>query len=824
VTHRVIHLTVAFIAGIAAYKFFPFFPVSIITFVVLASYALLFKALPDKKRAVILILVVLFGFFYSFLRHADLPGIASLQSGPYQGKVSIEGTVTGVPEKAEENIRFTIESVEIDGGRVAGKVRLVLDAHSIDNTSLVSLLRSGDRIGAFSRLKTPVMLRNPGVFSYDYKKDGVVAFGYINKVTVIHRDQGIINLLDMKRQELGGILSSSFSRESAALLRALIPGLKTGINREMRDSFSSTGLAHLLSISGTHFGLLAFLIFKFIKTTVKFLPVRLFSRMTQYISPTQIASVVTLPVLVMYALISGASTPTVRALVMVFIYMSALFMGRKDNWLNSLSIAAIFILLYRPDTLFGLSFQLSFIAVLSIGLVLESRSKTRDQYHEETDTGWNPAYAKIAKKLLVKIKTVLSITIAAILGTAPIIALIFKQFPLISPLSNLVVTPLVCFFILPAGFISGFSALFFNMTTVPFNGLTETVTNFTLNLVHAMSSIPYSNLRVHDPSFLIITAYYGLLFFAFKSRVKWRFFPLMAVLFIYTAVPLLYAHERFNVTFLDVGQGESSVVELPDKKIMLIDGSTNRPDMGRMVIAPYLWSRGIRKIDVMVLSHPHPDHFGGLIYILDNFIVKDIWSNGRMTHDARVFYEKIIEKNVRYKALKRGDILDADGYKITVFHPYEEFSAGSSRGNFSDENSDSLVMKIESGDVSFLFTGDIEEEAEENLLHLGSLLKSDILKVPHHGGRKSSIREFIESVRPEIAVVSVGMNNPFHHPHEETLERYRDSGATLYRTDRHGAITISNNNTSYEIETFNDNRLKPVQTFSDEIRNLGLLL
>jgi competence protein ComEC len=298
----------------------------------------------------------------------------------------------------------------------------------------------------------------------------------------------------------------------------------------------------------------------------------------------------------------------------------------------------------------------------------------------------------------------------------------------------------------------------------------------------------------------------------------------MAVLFIYIAVPLLYAHERFNVTFLDVGQGESSVVELPDKKIMLIDGSTNRPDMGRMVIAPYLWSRGIRKIDVMVLSHPHPDHFGGLIYILDNFIVKDIWSNGRMTHDARVFYEKIIEKNVRYKALKRGDILDADGYKITVFHPYEEFSAGSSRGNFSDENSDSLVMKIESGDVSFLFTGDIEEEAEENLLHLGSLLKSDILKVPHHGGRKSSIREFIESVRPEIAVVSVGMNNPFHHPHQETLERDRDSGATLYRTDRHGAITISNNNTSYEIETFNDNRLKPVQTFSDEIRNLGLLL
>ena len=163
---------------------------------------------------------------------------------------------------------------------------------------------------------------------------------------------------------------------------AIIPGLKTGISRDMRDAFSTTGLAHLLSISGTHFGLLAFMVFISIRTVIKYLPVRLLSKMTLYITPTRIAVVITLPVLVFYALISGASTPTVRSLIMIFIYMLALFLGRKGQWLNSLSIAALIILLWNPKALFELSFQLSFIAVFSIGYVLEKRAEDSGQNAE----------------------------------------------------------------------------------------------------------------------------------------------------------------------------------------------------------------------------------------------------------------------------------------------------------------------------------------------------------------------------------------------------------------------------------------------------------
>jgi competence protein ComEC len=279
-----------------------------------------------------------------------------------------------------------------------------------------------------------------------------------------------------------------------------------------------------------------------------------------------------------------------------------------------------------------------------------------------------------------------------------------------------------------------------------------------------------------------------------------------------------------RVTFLDIGQGDASVVELPDKKVMLIDGGTHEPDMGRRVVAPYLWSKGIRKVDYIVLSHPHSDHFGGLIYIIDNFDVGEIWSNGRSSLEAEDLFRKIREKNISYSILSRGDLLEGEKYKIHVFHPYHEFYAGSPRGELSNQNSDSLVLRIESDNTSLLFTGDIEMEAEDNLLHLGKWLESDIIKVPHHGSSTSNSGEFIRAVSPDTAVASAGRNNPFKHPHQETLWRYRDEGVRLLRTDIDGAVTIISGGDTYELKTYEDSRFKKVDKWQDEIRNLRLLL
>jgi competence protein ComEC len=601
-------------------------------------------------------------------------------------------------------------------------------------------------------------------------------------------------------------------------------------------------------------------VFIIVKTSIKLLPSGALLRISLYITPTQIAAALTLPVLLMYAMISGASTPTVRSLIMVVIYMLAVFLGRKNQWLNSLSIAALIILIWQPSALFELSFQLSFLAVFSIGYLLEQRAEriahSAKGITQQIQAAAGNFTAGQGQSIIERLKAAILITIAAVLGTAPLAAAYFKQLPLISPITNLVITPLVCFLVLPLGFFTGFAALVFTMPVMPLSGLTDSLTYFAMSLINFFAQIPYLNFHVHDASaFMIVLYYFSLILmirssknknppspplpkggskqvplwkrgiqgdFIIKKRDQLRFLPFILVVCLYIISPHL-SDKKLRVTFLDVGQGDAAVVELPDGKIMLIDGGINEPDMGRRVIAPYLWSEGKRKLDYMVLSHPHSDHFGGLDYIVENFDVGEVWSNGRAVYEAGGFFRKISDRDIPYKTLSRGDFLERDNYSVHVFHPYDEFYASSARGAVSSQNSDSLVFKIESGDMSVLFTGDIEMEAEDNLVHLSEWIESDIIKVPHHGSSTSSSREFISAVNPEIAVISAGRNNPFKHPHKETLARYRTEGVRLIRTDIDGAVTIMAEDYNYIVKTYKDSKFKNVEEWRDEMNNLRLL-
>ncbi len=889
-----ITFSVSFISGIFAFNFFSFFPFSITVLCILAGLFLFvitpsFPLTPPLLRRntkwlkrgrvnfrskILIVLVFIFGFFYSLIRYETLPEVKFTKED-----VFIEGIVIDVPEMSEGKLRFKIDEVVIDGEEIQGMVRFVILPELFGKVFAEDLLAPGDRISTIAKLREPTMFRNPGVYSYDLKKDGIIATGYIKQMQVRGIRRGLLTWIYKNRQRLGRIIDNSLSEENAPFLKAIITGLKKGVKQDMRDDFSATGLAHLLSISGTHFGLLAFIIFQFIRIVIKYLPAKLLAIMTLYITPAQIAILLTLPALVLYALISGTSTPTVRSLIMVFIYMLAHFLGRRGQWLNSLSIAAVLILLWHPNTVFELSFQLSFLAVLSIGYVLENRTQMIEPCtapgtgEHRARTKDNPPQSPFPKggaggiiRIFERVKTAILITIAAVFGTAPIVALYFKQFPIISPITNLIVTPLICFIILPLGFFSGFYALFFDMTSMPFSGLIDAITFFALKLVTIFSDIPYANFHVHNPPVIMIVLYYFSLIFLVKfpclirnvvdihelddppqshfkkgglfkflplakggrgdfwtkTKFKWRFLPFVLVMCFYFISPCL-SNNELKITFLDVGQGDVSLVKLPDKRIMLIDGGTYEPDMGRGVIAPYLWSKGMRNIDCLVLSHPHPDHYGGLIYIMNNFDIGEIWLNGRVISGSEKFFETVKENKIPLKILKRGNVYESEGYKIYVFHPYGEFYAHSPRGEYSSENSDSLVFKIQSVDASILFTGDIESEAEENLVYLGKWLRSDIIKVPHHGGRASSSSDFIKAVNPLIAVVSAGKNNSFHHPHQDVLERYKNTRAKLLRTDFDGAITITSRDRFYEIETYRDSIFKKALEWEYEIRNLKLL-
>lgn len=776
------------------------------------------------------------GVLSSFFRCETLPDIRIPANEAF-----VEGTVVDVPEMSEGRLRFSIDRVNLNGRKIQGKIRLnIVQNNFADSLTKLSLSR-GAVVRAAVKIHRPRMFRNPGVYAYDLRKDGIAATGYVKRLRIIGSRGGPLQWIFNKRQQLGRIIDNSFSTEIASFLKAIIPGLRKGIGRDMKDSFSATGLAHLLSISGTHFGLLSFIFFVSARTVIKLLPLKWLALMTLYLTPSQAAVLLTLPVIIFYALISGMSIPTVRSLIMISIFMTALLLGRKGQWLNSLAVASIIILLWQPYALFELSFQLSFLAVLSIGSALERRTLNTEHRTQNTERSRSdpsrratagtrtkkPEHVtkmkKIKKRISDKINTTVLMTISAVLGTAPVAALVFKQFPVISPLTNLTVTPLVCFIILPLGFITGFSALLFDMHSMPLNGLTASAVHTSFRLVKLFSGIPYASVHVPDPSPLLILLYFASFMLIIKTEFRWRFIPLIIVICLYLAVPLLTG-DNLRITFLDVGQGDAAVVELPDSKIMLIDGGTLEPEAGRLVVAPFLWSMGVTKIDYIALSHAHPDHYGGLVYIMDNFEIGEIWTNGRVLPEAGALYKKIREKKIQGKVLKRGSVLEESDYRIYVLHPYDTFYAESPRGAYSVQNSDSLVLKIEDAHVSVLFTGDIEKEAEENLILLGPWLKSNIIKVPHHGARESSSAEFIHAVSPGTAVISAGVDNPFRHPHTETLARYQHAGTGILRTDINGAVTIISKGRSYEIRTYEDSVFRKVAGWSDEVRNLRLLL
>jgi competence protein ComEC len=266
---------------------------------------------------------------------------------------------------------------------------------------------------------------------------------------------------------------------------------------------------------------------------------------------------------------------------------------------------------------------------------------------------------------------------------------------------------------------------------------------------------------------------------------------------------------RFQITFIDVGQGDSILVEFPKGKRMLIDGGgvyDDSFDIGRNVVAPVLWRKKIMRLHYLVLTHPHPDHLNGLKFIASSFGVGEFWENGQ--RDSSVHSIKLREI-IRRRGIKRLTVDDAsaprwiNGAKVEVLNPSR--SALSDREDpWSQTNDNSIVLKITYGTQQFLLSGDIEREAEARLLRSGKELKSDVLKVPHHGSRTSSTATFIAAISPSYAVFTVGYRNIFKLPNPKVLNRYENTGCRILRTDRNGSITFETNGQTLKVHTFLD--------------------
>jgi competence protein ComEC len=466
---------------------------------------------------------------------------------------------------------------------------------------------------------------------------------------------------------------------------------------------------------------------------------------------------------------------------MVGAFVFTLLIDREKDLLNTLALAALVILLVSPGSLWDISFQLSFAAVLGI-IYLVSGIKAFFETEEE-ETG--PVLWR--RRLSERVKIFFLVTLTAIISTAPILAFHFHRVSLVGLITNLFVVPLVGFVAVPLGLLSAFILPLWEGLSMMILRVSDITLGATVWALKFFSKLP--------TVFEIILFY--LLIVCIVGIKKRRF-----VLYAVPAVALVifldlgFWHYRgiwdrdLKVTFISVGHGDSALVELPPdrwgrRETMLIDGGGiygTGFDTGKMVVAPVLWKKKIKKIDYIVLSHPQRDHLEGLKFIAGNFNPREFWWNG----DRRGLggLEEVLIGNGTKVLTVHGSTGKRiiNGVEIEFLHP-------SDKGPLLDTNNNSLVMKITYGARSFLFTGDIGSAAEELLS--GRDVRADVIKVPHHGSRNSSTGPFLDTVGPKFAVISAGWKNVFGFPHREVLERYLSRSISLLRTDVHGAVTIT---------------------------------
>ncbi|MBI3610979.1 MAG: DNA internalization-related competence protein ComEC/Rec2 [Nitrospirae bacterium] len=692
-----------------------------------------------------------------------------------------------------------------------GKLRLVV-------SDFIPDLQYGDLVSAELKLRPVSGLRNPGGFDYAafLQREGIRASA------VIHRPEAITRLaaggfaplrrIYIWRERIRRLLEESLSPASSAILQAMLIGETGALSPEIREAFMISGTTHLLSISGSHLALVAFVVFRLSGWTFRRMPASWLLYSSRRLTATRLSVLITCVPVVFYALLAGAQVATVRSLLMILVYLAAVWLQRADDPLNALAVAALVILIWDPRAIFSISFQLSYTAVLAMALAGERRSGYPDvggRLGQEAveDPSWMDV-------MFGKARLYFLMTVTAGASTLPLTAYYFNQIGWVGFLSNPVVVPFVGMVIVPLGLACSVGAIFFGSATMPLAGLNDWLGSGLFSMVEWFARFPASELHVPSPPIPVVGALYIAGLMVLISRRlgvrRWTVIGLcLLITWLWIGRFLTSHHDgRLRVTFLDVGQGDAAWIEMPDGETMLIDGggAYGNFDLGRLAVAPYLWNTGHWKIGYLVASHPQLDHMGGLGYIAKKFRIGEVWTNGQ--EKGAIFYDRfqkvVLEKAIPEKRITGdGRSLRRSRLTISVLHP-KAFDPSAS------DNNQSLVIRIEYGREAVLFTGDIERSAERELLRWGDRLRATVLKVPHHGSRTSIDPDFLSRVAPAVAVISVGGNNPYRHPSAETLAAYDARTARVYRTDRDGAVIFETDGERRTVRTYQDIVVRPV--------------
>lgn len=686
----------------------------------------------------------------------------------------------------------------VDGNRVAvgGRIRLNIRGEA-------PALVLGDVVRFQSRLRTPHRQLNPAGFDYEayLRHHGIQAVASVtlqkegaSLEPLLHVSHRGFDRIDNWRGVLRRAALDTLESDAASIYLALITGESGYLAQSVRDAFMTSGTTHILSISGSHLGLIAVVMFAMVRWAILMLPVPWLLRITLRVTPRRLAALATIPVVSFYAMLGGAEVATVRSLIMLGIFLGAILLGRTHHLPTGLAFALLLIVAWDPMAPLDLSFQLSFLSVLVIVLVAQ-------QSHESVRSVIEMSRSHlILDRIKMWLRQACVITLAVTVVTAPLVALHFRQMSWVGLIANIFVIPYVGFVVVPLGLVTALATVLSGSTTLVGASVLETSIDMLVQIISGLGSLPGARWMVASPAvWQVFLFYIGVAVIATRLGGRWATRGagvVAAMLLVFWAwsprdVP---AVDSVRVTFLDVGQGDAAVVETSTGQVMVIDGgsASDSWDQGRAAVAPYLWDHGIRHLDVVMATHSQLDHVGGLASIVRDFPTREFWTTG-VTRDT-VFMHRLEEtlqiRQVPVRVVSNGDRASMFGpCQIRIANPDSRSPPAQPSSGGKNLNNQSVVARIECGSRSLLFTGDIEEEAEARLVASG-LTRADLMKVPHHGSRGSLYEPFLRTVRPELAVVSVGHSNLYGHPTSAMLELYDRLRIPVLRTDRDGAITV----------------------------------
>ncbi|MCA9574749.1 MAG: DNA internalization-related competence protein ComEC/Rec2 [Polyangiales bacterium] len=700
-------------------------------------------------------------------------GVLPSQAAP-PGLYRLTGEVLSVRRRSEDQrVTLRVErSVALDGRRTAQLVdqRVRVDFPADD------ALVPGSRVRALVRLRPPTTFHNRTphpVWPVDATFAAAGRSVADGPPTTLSRPL-VGRAVAWAREALRASLDQTLPDDVAGLAVALVLGDGAAADQEQRDAMRDAGMAHLLAVSGLHVGLVGMFMVGLLR--------RLFVRL-DVLRPDRWAALAGVPCVLLHANLAGGSASAMRAAFTACLGMTLAAVGRRPRPLGLMAAACLVLAFLDPRATVNPGFWLSVCATAAI-LTAE---RPKDPRFPALATAW-------------------SITWRTTVATAPVTWWCFSGVPLLGLLANLVLLPLGALVVVPLANVHALLACVLPTAAGALSG--PVLATVCRALVHGATVFARPAWGLGLPPLTLseglVVGATCMLLLAVRGRARALALATACVLFVASEAALRHQEQpqgALRVTFLDVGQGDSAIVDLPNGEALLIDAGGGVPDPGAHVVAPLLAARRRSALRAVMISHPHPDHFGGLASVLASVQPSEVWDTGQgqAEHPDMPYAQLLRGLAGRGISVRGPDSLcgsrDLGGARMELLWPCPRFDAG------HDANDNSFVMKLSYAGRSVLFVGDAEHEAEAALVAMGERIRADVLKVGHHGSRTSSTESFLTAVGPSFAVASQGRDNGFGHPHEDVVERYARLGIPLYLTSHVGGVTIRTDGGPWEVDT-----------------------